>query len=769
MCRAKTAVLRALGVAARPDELASFVGNEAEELPNALIDLVAESRVAPAMLLEYVSAACAGLAIRDTHIDASDVFVALLDGRLRDADHIEVVCGAIGTQPLPQPLHPGPLGPRVGGAAELWRKCACLLDAASEKPEFESAPHLVAAIATHARHGDAVLLPEMPFAHAGEAWCAAADAITTAAAGGIAPTGDMLSDALNTMWSAPSAPDMLLLAQHLASFDVGWANKCHVSLALLRARVDAQSDAMLFYTEIIATICSALPFDCVWATVLCGVLPPLFRYLDIHTRTFSFEAVTRHVYDMDNTTRAAFIAALRFWTANPEARPLEPKRIADVVRDTRAHVRESLEHNAEEVISTAEPWIQAAAYLELGAALDAWANMPIDVERGARVCDALVKHAPRATDALMLYCGRAHVVHALGSPLARMQAPEWRDLDVLEGLRGIVLFLQLVAAWYGSEDCVKHPAQVFCLRARAESHTRSSLGPEERTLVDRWLSSLLGSDGIDEELLGYVAAYSDSPPWIMMNLVPSILQQLITAHQAGALDANALRASASYFLQPSLSYTVPTCVDWLIGEARVSVACANIAPESDSSAVYFTLLTMLLEGCPAARKAARADLMDLCSGEKGPQGEVCTTIIDEMSTTTSSVQRRTWLSGALAGALGRRDSHAEQGAFCAHVSMAAAGAWFLSAVNRAFDGVSDSGTAARWLRYFGMLTVVARPRGGAGVLPFLEAAIPSATGYGGALAAVVTAATRIARHLPGEDDIGAHTSMLLRRHSSSES
>ena len=99
MCRAKTAVLRALGVAARPDELASFVGNEAEALPNALIDLVAESRVAPAMLLEYVSAACAGLAIRDTHIDASDVFVALLDGRLRDSDHIEVVCGAIGTQP----------------------------------------------------------------------------------------------------------------------------------------------------------------------------------------------------------------------------------------------------------------------------------------------------------------------------------------------------------------------------------------------------------------------------------------------------------------------------------------------------------------------------------------------------------------------------------------------------------------------------------------------------------------------------------------------
>lgn len=106
------------------------------------------------------------------------------------------------------------------------------------------------------------------------------------------------------------------------------------------------------------------------------------------------------------------------------------------------------------------------------------------------------------------------------------------------------------------------PGHVFDLKEMDEAKTSK---------VNRWITALFDSDGISDDLI------KSSRPQDMLTLTPTIFRQCITACQAGVIDFDALKGALEYFLQPFLSYTLLSAVQYLIWEIASGNALQKVA------------------------------------------------------------------------------------------------------------------------------------------------------------------------------------------------
>ena len=132
--------------------------------------------------------------------------------------------------------------------------------------------------------------------------------------------------------------------------------------------------------------------------------------------------------------------------------------------------------------------------------------------------------------------------------------------------------------------------------------------------LNSWITALFDSDGISDDLI------KSSRPQDMLTLTPTIFRQCITACQAGVIDFDALKGALEYFLQPFLSYTLLSAIQYLTWEIASGNALQKVAFD-----VLDTLVSS--ESCPTSiLRPLAMQIIECVSSMKSAQQSVGETV-----------------------------------------------------------------------------------------------------------------------------------------------
>ncbi|KAL1921220.1 uncharacterized protein VTP21DRAFT_10936 [Calcarisporiella thermophila] len=103
----------------------------------------------------------------------------------------------------------------------------------------------------------------------------------------------------------------------------------------------------------------------------------------------------------------------------------------------------------------------------------------------------------------------------------------------------------------------------FCYRwflRPIEDISSKTIKAEQNELVGQWISALLDSMGIPDDLI------RASTPQILLQISPSIFEHALSACETEVIDYDTLTGGLEYFLQPFLSYALLSIIQWLCDE-----------------------------------------------------------------------------------------------------------------------------------------------------------------------------------------------------------